>query len=121
MTINEGEKAGDEEIYLNIRAEAAFRGREWLIRGGCVVGDELKRDITGYAYKFSDRTGKKQLMPKHELKKRMGRSPDRGDAWMMTFITDYSMDYHAKQETEEESDSGVSDDPSSTGGLNDAI
>ncbi|MEK6881073.1 MAG: hypothetical protein AABY22_15750, partial [Nanoarchaeota archaeon] len=82
--INWGDDADDEEVYLNKRAECCFRGREWFIRGGGIVGDELKRDITAYQYQNS-MSGKKKIMDKPRLKQRLGRSPDRGDAFFMTF------------------------------------
>jgi len=96
-TIKEGEKASDESTFLNIRMELAWRMRQWLVRGGAIVGDELKRDVTGYAYQWL-KNGKRQLMAKHELKKRMGRSPDRGDSFMGTFAVDASTDIHSNEQ-----------------------
>lgn len=98
QTVNEGDSASDEEIYSNIRAEMDFRGRAWLIRGGAICGDELKRDILGFAYKNNIR-GRKQIMDKPNLKKRLGRSPDRGDAFFMTFAYDNSLDVHSNELT----------------------
>ena len=92
--VNEGDRATDEESFLNIRMELVWRIRQWLIRGGALVGDEIKRDVLGYAYKWI-KGGRKQLMQKHELKRRMGRSPDRGDSLMATFYTDISSDIHS--------------------------
>ena len=82
--VNWGEEADDEEVYLNKRAECCFRGREWIVRGGAVVGDELKRDIINFPYK-NNLGGRKQIMDKPKLKQRLGRSPDRGDAFFLTF------------------------------------
>ena len=82
--MNWGEEADDPEVYLNKRAEACFRGREWLIKGGTVVGDELKRDILSYNYR-NTLSDKKQILDKPRLRKKLGRSPDRGDAFFMTF------------------------------------
>lgn len=100
QTVMEGDKPSDEELYLNVRAEMAFRARDWLIRGGALVGDELKRDVIGYAYK-SNLRGLKQLMDKPNLKKRLGRSPDRGDAFLMTFAYDDSLDLHSNEQIEQ--------------------
>lgn len=85
--VNWGEPASDSSVYLNKRAECCFRGREWLIRGGAVVGDELKREVLSYPYK-NNVSGKKQIMDKPNLIKRLGRSPDRGDAFFLTFYED---------------------------------
>lgn len=95
-TVNEGDKANDYEVYINRRAEMCFRGRTWLIRGGGIEGDELKRDITGFLYK-NDRKGRKQILDKPSLKKRLGRSPDRGDAFFMTFAEDVALDTHSNE------------------------
>ena len=90
QAVNWGEKAQDEDVYLNRRAECCFRARDWLIRGAQVVGDELKRDITGFWYK-NTLSGKKQIMDKPKLKLRLGRSPDRGDAFFLTFYDDLDL------------------------------
>ena len=82
--INWGEKAEDE-VYANRKAELCFRGRDWLIRGGAIAGDELKRDILSYKYK-NQLNGKKIMMPKVDQKKLLGRSPDRGDAFFLSFL-----------------------------------
>lgn len=93
-TVNEGEKPNDTTRFLNVRMELAQRGRDWLVRGGALVGDEFKRDVLGYFYKHNI-NGKKQLMDKPNLKKRLGRSPDRGDAFLLSFYTDDSLDLHS--------------------------
>ncbi len=110
--LNEGEQAGDD-IYLNLRAEVAFRARAWHITGGAVVGDELKRDMLGYAY-ANNLAGRKKIMAKPDLRKRMGRSPDRGDAHLATFAVDYSTDHHQDEDREEEN-------TPSTGSIHDAL
>lgn len=82
--VNWSEKAYDEVVYLNKRAECCFRGKDWIMKGGAVVGDEIKRDIVSFFYK-NTLSGKKQIMDKPKLKQRLGRSPDRGDAFFLTF------------------------------------
>lgn len=84
-SMNWGEEARDEEAFINLRAEACFNAREWLLRGGAVVGDELKKEILAYQYK-NTLSGKKQILDKVRLKKKLRRSPDRGDAFFMSFI-----------------------------------
>ena len=95
-SMNWGEAANDEELYLNKRAECCFRGKEWLIRGGNIVGDELRRDISGFYYR-NTLSGKKQIMDKPKLRKRIGHSPDRGDAFFMTFYYGTDLMDQAKQ------------------------
>ncbi len=82
-----GEKAIREERYLNRRAEMWDNVREWLA-GALPVeipNDEaLIGDLTSVHKKY-DRRGRLQLEEKAEIKKRLGRSPDKGDALALTF------------------------------------
>ena len=82
--INVGEQPDDNELYLNRRAEIFFRCREWLITGGMICDDELKREIVMIKYK-RNLSSKKQIMPKKDMKKEIKRSPDRADAFSLTF------------------------------------
>lgn len=85
IALNWGSPAQDETTYINRRAEAHFRGRDWIIRGGAIVGDELKKDLLAVEYQ-NTLAGKKKIMDKPKLKQKLGRSPDRGDAFFLTFI-----------------------------------
>ena len=82
--VNWGEDASDEDVYLNRRAECCFAAREWFTRGGAVVGDELQRDLTGYMYR-NTLSGKRHIIDKPRLRQKLGRSPDRGDAFFLSF------------------------------------
>ena len=93
-SINWGDKSEDE-VYANRKAELCFRGRDWLIRGGAIAGDELKRDILSYRYK-NQLNGKKIMMPKPDQKKILGRSPDRGDAFFLSFMNKDVTEVQAK-------------------------
>ena len=83
--MNWGEAADEDNIYLNKRAECCFAAREWFIRGGAIAGDELKRDILVFQYR-NNISGKRQILDKPKLKSKLGRSPDRGDAFFMSFF-----------------------------------
>lgn len=83
--MNWGQDADDDDLYLNMRAQCCFRAKEWFLRGGVVSGDELKRDLLGYYYQ-NTLSGKKKIQDKPKMRKRLGRSPDRGDAMLMTFV-----------------------------------
>jgi len=82
--MNWAEKPSDEETFLNKRAECCFRAREWFLRGGTIYGDELRKDILAFMYR-NNLSGKRQILHKPKLKTKLGRSPDRGDAFFMTF------------------------------------
>lgn len=82
-----GEKALNEERYSNRRAEMWDEVRQWLSSKPEVqlpADEELLDDLTSVNKKY-DRRGRLQLEEKDEVKKRLGRSPDKGDALALTF------------------------------------
>lgn len=86
MTINPyngGEKAIDEEHYANRRTETWHQFSLALDADVVLDTDEqLTADLVAPEYKFTSR-GQMQLEPKDDTKKRLGASPDRGDAVVM--------------------------------------
>jgi hypothetical protein len=57
---------------------------EWIKRGGALPNmPELVGELTAPTYTFAQ--GKFQLEDKDMIKKRLGRSPDLGDALALTF------------------------------------
>ena len=85
--VNFGEKAWQENRYVNRRAEMWDNLRAWL-KGELPVqlpeDEELFNDLCCVNKKY-DRYGRLQLEEKAEVKKRLGHSPDRGDALALTF------------------------------------
>ncbi len=82
-----GEKALNDNRYFNRRAEMWDAVREWLEdtpEPQLPNDEELAEDLSGINKKY-DRKGRLQLEEKDELKKRLGRSPDKGDALALTF------------------------------------
>lgn len=74
------ERAGDEESYVNTRTEAWFMLREWLKKDGAIPDDDdLEADLLAPQYSF-DNKNRYVLESKKDIKKRLGRSPDRGDS-----------------------------------------
>ena len=72
--------------FLNKRAEMAHDGKQWLKDGGALDGcdNELRDDIL--CPETVPRTdGKVQLEDKKLIKKRLGRSPGKFDAWILSF------------------------------------
>lgn len=89
--VNVGDKAEDDERFLNLRAEAYYRLKEWLRKGG-----ELYRRLKEWRELLTIRVrpnlrGKVQIMPKDIMRKEGYPSPDVADALMLTFTED---DYH---------------------------
>lgn len=81
--INFSSKAMDDRYY-NIRAEMAFRMAEWVKHGGALPHDpELLRELVALTYTFHK--GRFMLEEKEQMKKRLGFSPDKADALMLTF------------------------------------
>ncbi len=70
--------------YTNKRAEMWFEMVEWIKRGGALPDNpELMADLVAPTYTFKG--DKLQLESKDQIKARLGRSPDLGDALALTF------------------------------------
>jgi hypothetical protein len=81
--INFSSKATDSR-YFNRRSEMWFEMAEWVKRGGQLPNiPELMGDLTTPQYTFQN--GKFRLEEKEQIRKRLGRSPDYGDALALTF------------------------------------
>lgn len=81
--INVGRKANDDRFF-NLKAEIWWHARE-LFREGkvSILNDEkLIRQLSGVKYRYRN-TGKIIVEPKVDTKKRIGMSPDRGDAFVL--------------------------------------
>lgn len=80
-----------QERYLNKRAEIWGRARDWIKKGGCLPADDEKMDGKGLSAQLSAPTYtysqdvKLQLESKKDLRRRLGMSPDDGDALAITF------------------------------------
>lgn len=76
--------------YANLRAQLWFAAALWLKNGGRLPSDgKLEAELVEPKYKF-DEQGRIKVESKEELKKeeRIGRSPDRADAFCLTFAPD---------------------------------
>lgn len=85
--INVSDRPRDLERFSNLRAELWWNLRDRLDPDpernpnpiGLPPDDELLADLAGVIYKFNSR-GQVQIEQKEDMKKRLGRSPDRADA-----------------------------------------
>ncbi len=87
VPVNFGERAESSERYVNRRAEMWARLAEWLqspLPVSLPETEGLLEDLTA-PLKMFDGVGRLQLEPKAEIKKRLGRSTDVGDALALTF------------------------------------
>lgn len=86
--VNFGAGAGQKDAYLNKRAEIYGELKKWLSNENeppsIPDSDALHADLTAASYTYDSRTRLK-LESKKEIKKRLLRSPDGGDALALTF------------------------------------
>ncbi len=85
--VNFGEKAHQFDRYANRRAEMWDAINLWLndvLTPELPQDDELFGDLCSVNKKY-DRRGRLMLEEKDEVKKRLGRSPDKADALALTF------------------------------------
>lgn len=85
--INVGEKP-KEDLYLNVRAEAYYNIKAWFRKGGSLIDNEdnrkLKDELLTVKFK-RNLQGKIQIMSKLEMQKLGIPSPNKADAFMLTF------------------------------------
>lgn len=86
--LNSSECADDEDVHNNMRTQLLFGVREWLEDGPCALPylpskaqmhDMMGADLAATLYSY-DARGRRRAEPKDEVKERLGRSPDLGDA-----------------------------------------
>lgn len=93
VRINEvpfGSQALEDNRYFNRRSEMWALMRDWIRDTGAlpnsdaVLAENLMSDLSAPRYSY-DAMGRIKLEPKDEIKKRLGRSTDIGDALALTF------------------------------------
>ncbi len=83
--VNFGGKPTESGMYHNKRTEMWDKLRAWLEQGGVLPKlQEIKADLTTPTYDF-DAANRMRLESKEDIKERLGRSPDIGDALALTF------------------------------------
>lgn len=71
------------ESYLRLRDDLWFGARQWLFDGGAIPPDEqLEEDLLAPKFR-QDVRGRSAVESKDEIKKRLGRSTDSGDAFVL--------------------------------------
>jgi hypothetical protein len=81
------DQAGVMVQFNRLRDQLWWQGREWLERRDCRMADddETIGELTTPTYKILS-NGRIQVERKDELKKRGVKSPNRADAWLLTFF-----------------------------------
>jgi len=84
IEINSAAKSNNLAKFHNVRAEMWWKAAEDLAAGDVELKHddlELRRQLCAPRYHF--RNTRIVIEPKEDIKKRLGRSPDRADAWIM--------------------------------------
>lgn len=85
--VNFGGGATDPTLYKNKRAEMAFALRDWLAEENISIpdDDDIEVDFLCIPDFKQDSSNRFLLVPKEEIKKQFGKSPDIFDSVMLTF------------------------------------
>ncbi|WP_195818803.1 hypothetical protein [Roseobacter sp. MH60115] len=88
IAVNFAHKAIEPERYANRRVEMWDKLKLWLIEGGDLPEEPiLPSDLSAPQIEF-DAQNRMKLERKEKIKARLGRSPDYGDAFALTFAAD---------------------------------
>jgi hypothetical protein len=115
VPFNGGEKAFNAAKFKNRRSEAYWEAREAIELGLVDIDPEdedLQAELMEHKYKHTS-TGQIQLEPKEDVAARLGRSPDRADAFVMSLQRQASIASFVRRNTtpaEHAQDSGVRTD-----------
>jgi len=83
--VNFGARAADADRFANKRAEMWANLRDWIKDGADVADDPLLRRHLAAPTAKPDSSGRLLLEKKEDIRKRLGLSPDGGDAAALTF------------------------------------
>jgi phage terminase large subunit len=88
--INVSESPALKGAYRNLRTELWFKAKAWFEQRSCTLAkdDNLCADLVSVKYLPPDSTGRLSIESKEQTKKRLRRSPDRADAFVLTFASD---------------------------------
>ncbi|GIX06969.1 MAG: hypothetical protein KatS3mg115_1372 [Candidatus Poribacteria bacterium] len=89
VAVNGGERAVEAARFANRRSELWWELREWIRQRGAIPPDRrLREDLTAPRYSFTSR-GQIFVEKKEDLRRRLGRSPDRADALALALAARY--------------------------------
>lgn len=84
IPVNFGGVPKDKEKYTSIADEMWFEFGEILDQVDLPDDPILMEELSGRQFKYTNRDQRK-IEPKDDFKKRIGRSPDRADCWLLAF------------------------------------
>lgn len=95
--VNVSEAAAFSDRYRNLRSELWFKAREWLEARDCKIPrgtheredpkEKLFQELVATRYSVTS-SGKLMVEPKDETKKRLGRSPNIADAFLLSLASE---------------------------------
>ena len=104
VDIHSSRTSSDPERWGNLRDEIWWKARELIIdhKVAYPQDEELRRQLCAVRYKTISSDGKVKLELKEDTKKRLGRSPDRADAyvyglWTMQQVKSASKELYGRQ------------------------
>lgn len=88
VAVNGGKRAFNAQRFFNLRTECWWKIREALQHGELALPEDdlLTGDLTAPLYGY-DEKGRVKLERKEEVKERLRRSPDSGDALALTYAS----------------------------------
>lgn len=89
--INVSESPALKSSYRNLRTELWFKAKAWFEQRSCALpkaSEELCADLVSVRYLSPDSNGRLMIESKDQTKKRLRRSPDLADAFVLTFASD---------------------------------
>lgn len=87
VDVRSGDPSDSPDEFNNLRTQMAFGVAQWLRDGGALPDDgQLHADLVTPLFSFDDRNRRK-VEKKDQIKARLGRSPDSGDALALAVYT----------------------------------
>lgn len=94
-----------DDLFLNLRALMYWRAKDWIFKGGRIVDEPVdngpfKKELCVIKYKRSINGNKIQLMSKKEMRTLGIPSPNKADAFALTFLREFDTITQTKEELE---------------------
>jgi hypothetical protein len=97
FAFNASEKALNPAKFLNRRAECYWEAKEAMEAGVVdidALDEDLQQELLEHKFKYNS-TGRIQIESKEEISRRLGRSPDRADAFVLSLQKRVNVDRFA--------------------------
>lgn len=84
------------ERFINLKTELWYAAKQWFAARDCWIPKDtkLQAELVAVKYEVLDSSGKLRAWPKSKTKKILRRSPDRADAFILTFASSAATALH---------------------------